>query len=554
MRRKNVVVGAMAAAMVAFSPTILVLPARAAATDLYVSPAGSDQDAGTSSAPFKTIQASLDAASPGVVVHLAAGTYHEQPVTRTDGTATAPITIKGPETGKAVSGRYKSTLFGTSRIMSIDHSNYVLEGFTIDGQEALHGSKYPTGSTNVREFKDAAQSKVADGRLVYIGASEQSRDIHGVVIRDMYLNGAGGECLRMRSNAHDNVVVNSTIAWCGMYGKGDDVQRDKYHNGEAVYIGTSPKSTTQPMYKNDSSSNNLVENNVISTYGSECFNVKENAHDNVFRNNICRHNQEPLEWEGSAIELRGHDNQVVNNLLEGSLGFGVKLRSDSASYDKGGNVLRGNTFRDIAGAAVLNDQESAQGAACGNTFDSNRVLEGFPLKGLTSACAGEPAPIPKPTPTSKPSPTPTTKPSPTSKPTPTSKPSPGSSSVIRLEAESGLVKQPMVVVRDKTASGGAYITQQRESGTGSVSYSVTINATAEYRLAGRMIAPTSSSNSLYWAHDDAKKRKWIFEDDTENWTWETDVTMTLTRGTHRLLVTNREEGTRLDVLTLTRIS
>ena len=77
--------------------------------------------------------------------------------------------------------------------MSIDHSNYVLEGFTIDGQEALHGSKYPTGSTNVREFKDAAQSKVADGRLVYIGASETSRDIQNVVIRDMYVNGAGGE-------------------------------------------------------------------------------------------------------------------------------------------------------------------------------------------------------------------------------------------------------------------------------------------------------------------------------------------------------------------------
>ena len=410
----------MAAAIVAFSPTLLVQPAQAATTHLYVSPSGSDQNAGTSSAPLKTIQAALDAATPGVVVHLAAGTYREQLATRTDGTATAPITIKGPETGKDLSGRYRATVFGTSRIMSINHSNYVLEGFTIDGQEALHGSQYPTDSAKVRAFKDAAQSKVADGRLIYIGASETSRDIHNVVIRDMYLNGAGGECLRMRSNAHDNIVADSTITWCGMYGKGDDIERDKYHNGEAVYIGTSPKSTTQPMYKNDPSSNNLVENNVISTYGSECFNVKENAHDNVFRGNVCRFNQEPLEWEGSAIELRGHDNQVVNNLVEGSLGFGVKLRSDSAAYDKGGNVLRGNTFRDIAGAAVLNDQESAQGAACGNSFDSTSVLEGSPIKGLTTACSDGPAPTTKPTPTSKPSPT--SKPTPTTKPSPTTKP------------------------------------------------------------------------------------------------------------------------------------
>ena len=87
-----------------------------------------------------------------------------------------------------------------------------------------------------------------------------------------------------------------------------------------------------------------------------------------------------------------------------------------------------------------------------------------------------------------------------------------------------------------------------------MSYRVTVDATADYRLAGRVIARTSGSNSLYWALDDAKKRKWIFDDETDDWTWENDVTMTLTRGTHRLLVKNREEGTRLDALTLTRVS
>jgi hypothetical protein len=36
------------------------------------------------------------------------------------------------------------------------------------------------------------------------------------------------------------------------------------------------------MHRNDTSSNNAVAGNVIQTFGSECFNVKEYAHDNVF--------------------------------------------------------------------------------------------------------------------------------------------------------------------------------------------------------------------------------------------------------------------------------
>jgi len=357
----------------------------------------------------------------------------------------------------------------------------------------------------------------------------------------MYLSGGGGECLRMRNNAYDNVIVDSTITWCGMYGKGDDVERAKYHNGEAVYIGTSPKSTTQPMYKNDSSSNNRVENNDMLVYGSECFNVKENAHDNVFRGNVCRHAMEPLEWDGSAIELRGHANQIVSNLIESSTGHGVKLRSDSATYDKGGNTLRGNTFRNIAGSGVWNDQEASQGAACGNSFDSSRVLEGNPIPGLTAVCSGTPTPTPKPT----------ASPTPTPKPTVTA---PGSSSVIRLEAESGAVKAPMVVVSDKSASGGAYVTQRLEDGTGTVSYAITAATSGKYELSGRVIASSGSSNSLFWSLDGASKQQWIFEEDIEDWTWESDATMTLTRGTHKFLVTHREADTRLDALSLTLVS
>ncbi|WP_158623626.1 DUF1565 domain-containing protein [Corallococcus llansteffanensis] len=369
---------------------LTLLPLTAGAASLYVSPSGSDANAGTSStAPLKTLQAALDKATAGTTIQIAPGIYRERPVTKRAGTTTAPITLHGPETGKARSGRYKAVLFGTGRIFNIDHSYYVLEGFTVDGQEKLVNTTHPTALSGVRSFKDANQSLIADGRLIYIGSAETSRDITGVVIRDMFLNGAGGECIRMRSNAHHNEIANSVIQWCGMYGKGDDVDGYKYHNGEGVYVGTSPKSTDQPMYANDTSAFNHVHDNTIHTFGSECLNVKENAHDNTFARNDCRYNDEPLEFLGSLIELRGHHNVLDANVISGSRSYALKLKSDSGAYDKGGNSATNNTFREATGAFIRNDNSAPQATFCGNTFDTTApAVTGSSVGTPTTACAG----------------------------------------------------------------------------------------------------------------------------------------------------------------------
>ena len=40
----------------------------------------------------------------------------------------------------------------------------------------------------------------------------------------------------------------------------------EFHNGEGVYIGTSPNSDDQPMHADDGSARNVVTRNVIRTY------------------------------------------------------------------------------------------------------------------------------------------------------------------------------------------------------------------------------------------------------------------------------------------------
>jgi hypothetical protein len=361
-------------------------PARASGMDIYVSTSGNDTSSGTTSGtPLKTLQTALNRAVPGSIIHLAPGNYPGDVVTKINGTALAPITIEGTDTGLNLANRGKTIVAGISRVFSINNSFYHLSGFTIDGEPALKSTVFPGTLAAVKSFKDSIQSKVADSSLIFIGAADDARGIAGVVIANMALEHAGGDCVRIANGAHNNIVEWSTIEWCGMLAN-PQLGVYAYHNGEGVYVGTSPKSTDRTMHADDNTGDNLIASNVIDTYGSECLDVKENSHDNTFRSNACRYNDEPLAYEGSNIEIRGYHNTLSNNTIAGSMGYGLKLASDSSAYPQGGNVVSGNQFSGDTGNPIVNRQTTAQGQFCGNTFTWAIYLLGASVGSAKTAC------------------------------------------------------------------------------------------------------------------------------------------------------------------------
>jgi chitodextrinase len=581
-------------------------PAHAAGTVYYVAPGGADTNKGTSSAaPFRTIQHALDLARPGTTIALAAGTYGESLVTKVAGTAAAPIAIRGPETGKDVAGRYRAVLSSRSKAVSINHSYYTLDGFTIDGQPNIARSEYPTTLAEVRAFKDSVQGRTVNSKLVYVGAADTASDVTGVTISNMYLNGSGGECVRFRNRATNGLVVGSVIRWCGMYaGSGDDVTEYRYHNAEGVYVGTSPKSTAQPMAANDTSGGIVVRDSTVHTFGSECLEVKENAHDNRLERSDCGFNDEPLAFKGSNVELRGHHNVVIDSRVTGSRSWNVKMASDAPFYDLGGNSVQRSTFGAAAAPALRADQSTVGSTFCGNTFDATPVSEGSSDLGDPAAPCPDTVPPTAPTSLAAKATSPTsaalswgaagddvgvvgygvrrngveiaTTPDLTFTDTTLSpgtsytyavvardaagntSPTSGAVSVttpvnpVTVEAESGTVTSPMAVRADSGAQGGRYVSQTTGTTVGKDTITVTVPVAGRYAPSLRVISPTTSSDSFTASVDGGAATVWNLGTHA-SWTWVTLPTLTLSAGQHRIVVSKRENNARLDALRLSQV-
>ena len=112
------------------------------ATSYYVATTGSDSNAGTSSAPFKTIQKCLNVVRPGDQCNINTGTYNEALSLVTSGSSTAPITVQS-------SGGLVTINSGTSAAVKCSRSPmgyYTFNNltFTTTHSGTFDGDLYPT--------------------------------------------------------------------------------------------------------------------------------------------------------------------------------------------------------------------------------------------------------------------------------------------------------------------------------------------------------------------------------------------------------------------------
>lgn len=172
----------------------------AVASQIYVSPSGSDANNGSITAPLRTIAAAALRARPGTTVHVEPGDYDGGFVTRTSGTAGHPITFISDRRWAA---HIRPGNAGYDMAWDSRGAYVVIDGFDVDGSHRGGGGRrwrigiYAAGSHSVirdnhvhniaQDIPCTGQGGAAvEGDSYYRG---QDIDLIGNVVHDI---GSGG--------------------------------------------------------------------------------------------------------------------------------------------------------------------------------------------------------------------------------------------------------------------------------------------------------------------------------------------------------------------------
>ncbi|ARA92159.1 hypothetical protein AWN76_002545 [Rhodothermaceae bacterium RA] len=136
-----------------------------------------------------------------------------------------------------------------------------------------------------------------------------------------------------------------------------------------------------------------------------------------------------------------------------------------------------------------------------------------------------------------------------------------------LEAEDGLLSEPLLVKEDPGATGGQFIevgtghnSRETPPETGRAIYPFTVLEAGTYQLWGRVQAPDGSGDSFWVRVDGERWVPWNGIVQSETWSWvpvyhqeevQQPMHFNLTAGPHTLEVAYREDDTKLDRLLIT---
>ncbi len=308
------------------------LESRTHLSTYYVSNSGSDSAAGSTTAPFATLQKAANTAIAGDTVIVRPGTYVGMDLLGSTygGTSAAPITFI------ANTGDYRTSGVTVNSIptnhnqyadINIESTKgwYVIKGFNVAGGGASQKANIRVAnSPNCQILENQTSggftgifASLADGLLVQGNRTHDATDQHGI-----YVNGTNGFVIR------DNISYNN--AWDGIHTNvldgGNTINTNGVIDGNIVY------GNNLSGFDITGASFTTIENNVV--YG--------NARHGIVLQNT---NQNPTP--------ACHDVEIVNNTLDASSGqWGIEVTSgNNVNVTIFNNVLMGGSSGGPIGTA-----------------------------------------------------------------------------------------------------------------------------------------------------------------------------------------------------------
>jgi hypothetical protein len=302
---------------------IVSVSSTASASTYHVATTGSDTNAGSAAAPWKTIQRAADAVGAGDTVVIHAGTYTGF-VVDASGTAAAPITFSADGVvnidGAATTDR---------DAVHIEAASYIIvEGLTVTGATRAGISALDCDHITVRKNKVDQ-----NGRW---GVFSSFCD--DFTVEDNEVSRSGTEHGIYASNSADHPIIRRNKIWgngmCGVHMNGDI-----NYGGDGVISGA------------------IVEANIITGNGA---------------------------LGGSGINGDGITGATIrNNVIDGNHASGISLYQIDGGAPSTGNLVINNTIRMASDARwAINIQDGSSG----NTLRNNILLHPNAGRGAVDIC------------------------------------------------------------------------------------------------------------------------------------------------------------------------
>ena len=422
------------------------LPSRSGVT-YYVSTSGNDNNAGTLSAPWRTIQKSANTVQPGDTVQVRAGTYNEVVTLKTSGNSTQGYITFANYPGEApiVDGTGLSIgASGQTGLFSLEGTfNYiVIKGFEIRNYSSSSRGKVPVGidfegaGSNIEILNNHIHNIVqtlsscnaANALAVALYGTQAPASINNVTLwgNEIDHNTTGcSENVSFDGNVQYFVQANNVVHDgdnigldnIGFEGVSSNSAYDQARDGW-VFQNTiyNISSTTNPVYHNqvgadayycDGCTRIIVERNLIHDSDLSEMASEHSGHTSsyvMFRNNIIYHSlYVGLSIGGYSKNVGGTDHCViVNNSLWddgtfGSSGLGeFQIQYKATNNTVANNIFDGYTLTskyllydftsNVPSPAALDYNDYYNTAGASSLFDwQGKSISGFPAYQSASA-------------------------------------------------------------------------------------------------------------------------------------------------------------------------
>ncbi|MWV46820.1 DUF1565 domain-containing protein [Paenibacillus sp. HJL G12] len=332
---KTLMVGASVALLGMGIGSVNAPSAAAAGTEYYVAANGSDSNAGTSSAPWKTLQHAADAAGPGSTVYVRGGVYNEKlKITKSGSAAQGPITFTNYNSEQAVIDGTGLSVSGTEGIIDITDANYItVQGFEIRNYATTKSNVMPVGVYvhGSGSFITLSNNKIHDikNTATPTGSDLLGRDAHGIAvygtkapdsIHDVTID--GNELYNLVLGSSESLVLNGNVDTFA-------VTNNKIHDNDNIGIDIIGYEGKSPNASYDQARNGIVS-------GNEVYNITSN-------NNPSYGKKLPNNSNAAdGIYVDGGKDSIIERNYSYNNDIGVEIASEHAGKSTSNITVRSN--------------------------------------------------------------------------------------------------------------------------------------------------------------------------------------------------------------------